>query len=125
METEYRNDFTQFLDEYRIDAYKNLEYPYNEMMTTYLWNTDVESPFNETEMIKHIAFRVPGATRGHIAVDRDYIIREIVFYDDTCFDAMHKGIECYDKKVIKAANERFLGTKLDIHNGIVGDDYIE
>lgn len=121
---EFRNNFTKFMDSYRIDSIMNLEEPYEAMMTTYLWYNDIESD-NYEDDIKDIAFRLPGATRGHIEVDKDNIIKKIVFYDDTCFNANHNGIECYKKEIEVAVNTEFLHTKLDIVNGYKGDEYLE
>lgn len=118
METEYRNNFTQFLDEYRTEDIMGMESPYKEMMSTYLWYQDI---VNKNE---HIAFRLPGATRGHITVDKQYVIKDILFYGDTCFNEKHNGIKCYKLDVVADATKKFRGTVLDIHNGIVGDDYL-
>lgn len=127
METEYRNDFTRFLDEYRTDSIMKLESPYKEMMSTYLWNMDIENDFSyyDGKKGKCIAFRLPGATRGHIEVDENYIIKDILFYADTCFNKNKNGVECYKPEVVEAATNKFRDTKLDIHNGIVGDDYLD
>lgn len=123
METEYRNNFTKFLDLYRINKITELEPPYNEMMSTYLWYPDIVNNDYE-DGVKHIAFRLPGATRGHITVDKQYVIKDILFYGDTCFNTKHNGIECYKTEVVTDATKKFRDTVLDIHNGIVGDDYL-
>ena len=121
---DYRNNFTKFLDKFRTEEIMNLEEPYKTMMTTYLCSDDFERELDE-DGVRNIAFRVPGATRGHIEVDKDFIIKKIVFYDDTCFDARHNGIKCYTKDVEVNANTEFLHTKLDIENGYKGDSYLE
>lgn len=123
METEYRNNFTKFLDEYRVPSILKLESPYKEMMSTYLWYGDIENN-NYEDGVKHIAFRLPGATRGHITVDKDNVITDILFYGDTCFNTNNNGIECYKPAVVVDATKKFRGTVLDVHNGIVGDDYL-
>lgn len=122
--SEFRNNFTRFLDKYRTDEIMSLEEPYKSMMTTYLWYNDIESD-NYEDGIKDIAFRLPGATRGHIEVDKDNIINKIVFYDDTCFDAKHNGIKCYKKEIESAAYTEFLDTKLDVVNGYKEDSYLD
>lgn len=118
METEYRNNFTKFLDEYRTPEILNLESPYRESMSTYLWYPDI---VNKEE---HIAFRLPGATRGHITVDKQYVIKDILFYGETCFDTKHNGIKCYKPDVVVQATKKFRDTVLDIHTGIIGDGYL-
>lgn len=120
---EFRNNFTKFLDKYRIDTIMNLEEPYKSMMTTYLMYDDIENI--DGENYDSIAFRVPGATRGHIVVDKDFNIDNIVFYDDTCFNKNKNGVECYKKEIEAAACGEFLHTKLDIEHGYKGDEYLE
>lgn len=119
---EYRNNFTKFLDNYRTEEIMKLEEPYKSMMTTYLCLDDIK---NLDENHRNVAFRVPGATRGHIELNDNNEIDNIVFYDDTCFDAKHKGIRCYVKEVEAAACSEFLHTKLDIVNGYEDDSYLE
>lgn len=119
---EYRNNFTKFLDKYRTEEIMKLEEPYKSTMTTYLWYNDIK---NLNNTYNHVAFRLPGATRGHIEVDKDLNINNIVFYDDTCFDAKHNGVKCYTKEVEAAACSEFLHTKLDIVNGYIDDSYLE
>lgn len=123
---EYRNDFTRFLDEYRSDNILiGLEPFWQKVMSTYLCYNDIEDDIRSYDLQpeRHIAFRVPGATRGHVEVDENFVIKKIVFYPDTCFNSNHNGIECYKKEVVEASN-KFIGTVLDIHNGILGDDYL-
>lgn len=124
---EVRNNFTRFLDKYRINSIMDMESPYKEMMSTYLWGPDIEDDFTYTNGVlsKHIVFRLPGATRGHIVVDKDYIINDIVFYGDTCFSTKNNGIECYKPGVAVDAIKQFRGTKLDLENIVVGDKYLE
>ena len=95
-------------------------------MSTYLCYSDIEDDFRYYDGVKqkHIAFRLPGATRGHIVVDENYFIKEIVFYKDTCFNSNNNGIECYKKEVVEAANSRYLNTKLDLINYTLGDEYL-
>lgn len=123
MGTEYRNDFTRFLDEYRKDTIMKQEDWFRNCMSTYLWYPDIEDDFKFYDGVKGkiIAFRLPGATRGHILVDKDYVIKEIVFYKDTCFGHKINEINCYKEEVVEAANKEYIGKVLDIHNGIVGE----
>ena len=119
-----RNDFTRFLDEYRIDSIMNLESPYKEIMSTYLWGDDVSSDEYEND-VKYIAFRLTGATRGHITVDRDNIIKDIVFYSETCFDKSKNGIRCYKPEVVVDATKKFRDTKLNLDDAVYGDNYLK
>lgn len=121
--TEYRNDFTKFLDKYRKDSIMNEEDWFRQCMSTYLWYPDIIND-NYEDGVKHIAFRLPGATRGHITVDKNYIILDIIFYKETCFGHKVNEVNCYKEEVVSEATKKFRGTKLDIHNGYVGDDYL-
>lgn len=120
MGTEYRNDFTRFLDEYRKDTIMKQEDWFKDCMSTYLWYPDIESEKYENG-VKHIAFRLPGATRGHITVDKDYKILDIVFYKETCFGHKVNEVNCYKEEVVEDANKEYIGKVLDIHNGIIGE----
>ena len=121
--TEYRNDFTKFLDKYRKDSIMNGEDWFRQCMSTYLWYPDIIND-NYEDGIKHIAFRLPGATRGHITVDKNYKILDIIFYKESCFSHKMNETNCYKEEVVADATKKFRDTILDIHNGYVGDDYL-
>ena len=40
---------------------------------------------------KYYAFRFPGATMGHIEVDDQMIIKDIEFYEDSCYETKYSG----------------------------------
>lgn len=104
----YYNNFTEELDKYNhvYEQFKDKEYA--GCWRTYLWEPDVKNAVQGKENL--VAFRVPGATRGHVKVDDNLIIQDIVFYEDTCFS---HNIGCY-KESIKEVIPKFLGTKLEI-----------
>lgn len=124
METEYRNDFTEFLDKYRVDNIMKQEDWFKQCMSTYLWYQDIIDDDWDENNQKHIAFRLPGATRGHITVDKNYKILDILFYKETCFGHKVNEVNCYKEDVVIEATKKFRDTILDIHNGYVGDDYL-
>lgn len=119
--TEYYNNLTEELDKYIKRTDKIDQDWYDFCIRTYLCLEDV--PSNPTEDF-HVAFRVPGATRGHISCDKDLIINDIVFYD-TCWGKI--GIYQEDKKeeMTSTIKDKFIGTKLDIINGITHDDFMK
>lgn len=100
------NNFTQELDKYNYvyDKFKDKEY--GDCWKTYLWEPDVKAVLQGKDTL--IAFRAPGATRGHIEVDNNLIIQDIVFYD-TSFG----NFGCY-KETVKEVIPKFLGTKLEL-----------
>lgn len=120
MSAEYRNNFTKFIDKYRINKIMELEDWYRDMMSTYLCYSDIENNDYENG-VKHIAFRLPGATRGHIVVDKDYIIKDIVFYKETCFGYKINELNAYRPEVVADTTKKFRDTKLDLENGEVED----
>lgn len=71
---------------------------------SYLWRQDVVNALDGKT--NHIAFRHPGATNGHIEVDENMIIRDIVFYEDTCTQ-FYEG----DYQSLK---NKYIGTELSI-----------
>lgn len=104
----YYNNFTKELDKYNIIFNKYKDCEYNSCWRTYLWDADVERAVQGKKTL--IAFRVPGATRGHIEVDDNLIIKDIVFYEDVCFS---NNLGCYVKNA-KEIIPKFLGTKLEV-----------
>ena len=51
-------------------------------------------------------FRVTGATRGHIETE-NYIIKNIEFYRDSCFDKL----KCYDEDIVNVV-EKYIGKNI-------------
>lgn len=70
----------------------------------------VNSYIMEYESPKLWSIRFPGATRGHVIVNKNMIIKSIVLYEDTCFG---NGIGCY-KESVKIITDKFIGTKLEL-----------
>lgn len=100
-DNELVNNMMIDLDEYLKYSIKEAEKDIG--IHSYLWRQDVVNALEgKTD---HIAFRHPGSTNGHIEVDENMIIKDIVFYNDTCY-RFYKG------KYRKALKEKYLGTKL-------------
>ena len=78
-------------------------------MRTYLYNGGVP------EKNGHVVFRVPGATRGHIVLDKMNVIQDIIFYPETCFGESDQSgsVACYDKSIL-TLKLKYTGTKYDI-----------
>lgn len=53
--------------------------------------------------------RAPGATRGCIITDKNGIIEQVNFYEDTCYDVL----PCYDRKM-EEIKEKYIGRKIVI-----------
>lgn len=96
------NDLTKEMDKYLIGKWP-------ERFCTY-----INEPDRETD--KYFAIRFPGATRGHIEVDENMIIKDIKLYDVTCFDTHI----LYDKKVLDILS-KYIGMKLVIVPKIMED----
>lgn len=99
--TEFIGDITEFIDEYLEDSMK--EYSW---LKTYILQPET---YGSDKLL--CAIRLPGATRGHIEVDKNNIIKEIKFYEDSCFGEGKNSLSCYKKEVIKAV-EKYIGQEL-------------
>lgn len=119
---EYYNNFTEYLDTFIVRSDKINPDWYDFCIRTYLCLNDI--PDNPTEDF-HIAFRVPGATRGHVSVDKDLIIKDIVFYHDTCWGKVGIYNKLKQDEMIQSTKDKFLGTILDLKNGITSDDFMD
>ena len=79
---------------------------------TYLYN---DIGIFSDKGLNRIAFRVPGATRGCIDLERidknHFKIIDIHFNEDCCFG----NIGCYKKSILKASRQ-FIGKILDFSN---------
>lgn len=94
----YVNDLTKEMDSY-------LKYKDN-ILCTYLY--DADKPTDKG----YIAIRFPGATRGHIKVNKDNIIEEIKLYDDK-----YNLDKIYEFNV-RDCFEKYIGMKLVLVNTI-------
>lgn len=91
------NAFTVDCDRFLIDAMRE----YN--MYTYLWDMGA---VRWKDNIGYIAIRVPGATRGYIAINKAYIITDVAFYDDVCFER----VECYHRSIVDYIKGKYIGS---------------
>lgn len=85
-----------------LDKYLLVKYPFNK---TYLWGYEEGVEIDNNI----ISFRVPGATRGHIVVTEDFIIKEIVIYKDA-YDSVWA---CYKPEVVEII-PKYIGTKIEL-----------
>ena len=92
------------LDEYLKRDIKNNYKDSDFNIHSYLWRDDVEQCLKGNAF--HIAFRHPGATTGHIEIDKDMIIKDIVFYEETC-PWFYEG----NYQILK---NKYIGTKLSV-----------
>ena len=102
--------FTEDLDKHLLNCFSKDNFT-KSMYKSYLWAGDVENCLKEKD--EFIAFRAPGATRGHLKVEKinnDLIIREIVFYESTCFS---NNIGCY-KESVKELIPLYIGKVLEL-----------
>ena len=98
------NNLMVDLDEYLNADFKKIYKDLGFNVHSYLWRDDVEQCLKGYD--NHIAFRHPGATNGHIEVDKDMIIKDIVFYEDTCcwfYEGNYQSLK-----------EKYIGTKLSL-----------
>ena len=102
--------FTEDLDKRLLNSFSKDDFT-KSMYKSYLWAGDVENCLKGKDNI--IAFRAPGATRGHLKVEKinsELIIREIVFYESTCFS---HNIGCY-KESVKELIPLYIGKVLEL-----------
>lgn len=84
----------------RFSIYKD------DYMWTYLWKMGA---VEWTDDVGYIAIRVPGATRGYIQINKDYVITNVKFYPDVCF----QKIKCYSKDIRAYIRSKYIGMKFD------------
>lgn len=102
--------FTEDLDKHLLGCFSKDDFT-KRMYKSYLWGSDVENCLRGKDSI--IAFRAPGATRGHLKVEKlnnELIIKEIIFYEDTCFS---DKIGCY-KESVKELIPLYIGKVLSL-----------
>lgn len=104
-ELEFRNNFTKRLDCFLNKDWKEVADKIYDGELTYLWKPDVERYIERGD--SHIAFRTPGATRGHIEVDDTGFITKVRFYQPEA-DGVYEGD--YEKVLA----DEFVGHRLDI-----------
>lgn len=92
---EYYCEITDEMDKYLTDGFKQVGF------SSYI---HICGP-------GEIAFRYPGATRGHILYDKNNIITEIKFYEDTAINSKNHPIGCYTKDVANVI-DKFIGSKI-------------
>lgn len=85
----YKNDITEYLDEYLIKCEGCIDFYSN-----YIYDEPINGNW---------AIRVPGATRGHIKIE-DGIIKEIKLYEDSF---------CYKREVLNNLDQ-FIGKSIDL-----------
>lgn len=101
--TEFRNNLTRQLDKYLIDEMKELNERWGlDFNHVYLCLTpyDIDKMKSSTWEEDTVGFRVPGATRGHITIDDDLNVVDVVFYKDVAFKSTspHK-IYCFKEEI--------------------------
>jgi hypothetical protein len=101
MDDDLINDMTREMDEHLLDNYKEYN---NYCGGTYLWHTRSDK--------NHFAIRYPGATRGHIELDENDVIRDIKLYDT----AHEHPTRCYKLTVVPILL-KYVGMKLVIVGG--------
>lgn len=98
------------LDEYLKAGIKKVYKEGNLPFHSYLWKSDIENLERCFKVncfdFANIAFRHPGSTNGHIVVDKDMIIKDIVFYEDTCW-RFYEGD-------YQSLRNKYIGTKLSV-----------
>ncbi len=106
----YYNSQTKFMDNYLTDELKKINEKWKfDVNCTSLWYGDVF----HSKGARRIAMRVPGATRGHIEIDKNNIIIDVVFYEDVAFvEDGRTNIGCYNKDIIEAS-KNIIGQLLD------------
>lgn len=116
VEYKYKNKFDPYGDLIcPMTEYFDKYIPYRKRYSwykTYLYN-DI-GVFSD-KGLNRIAFRVPGATRGCIDLERinnnQFLIINIHFNEDCCFG----NIGCYKRSILKAS-QKFIGKILDFSN---------
>jgi hypothetical protein len=92
------NDLTDEMDKHLLPCWEE------SLKKGYTFGTYIYEP---TRRENGMAIRFPGATRGHIEIDKNMVITNIVLYDT----AFEHGIACY-KKSVEEAVKKFIGAKI-------------
>lgn len=96
------NDITKMFDRYNILLEGNSRY--NEYMHTYLHIDNLDIKHLYSDNLVHIAFCIHCVIRGNILLEKlklnwddfYFIIRNVEFYHDSCFDKL----QCYKKEIL-------------------------
>lgn len=118
LEDEYHCEFTEECDKHRLlkgDIFKT--YLYDIPFYVYTEGFDYIDHLTEEHVVRDtlcIPFRIPGATRGHLRIDKDHKIVEIKFYDETCFGT--GALEPVYKRSVIKSTEKFIGATIVIEN---------
>ena len=120
---EIKNEIKKFIDRYRVDEFNDERLKdYRDVFETYIAidRCNIEDLLANTQLY-FLSFRVPGATRGKIELQRicddqnnnytntEYLYRivDIHFIDETCFT---RSFHVYDRSVINAVKSEFTNT---------------
>lgn len=99
-ENNYVNALTKEIDKHMLVIGRNC----NSNIETYI--------YKNRDLMHHLTLRFLGDNIGHIKVNDDFIITNIVFYDDFCFKKSEK-IYCYDDSVDEII-QLFIGKKIEL-----------
>lgn len=86
LDDDYENDLTKEMDKHLLKKHKDFK--------SYICKGNM-------------ALRYPGATRGHIEIDDNMVIVDIVLYDTACDNI----VKCY-KSTIREVIKKFIGAKI-------------
>lgn len=103
-------EFTFFCDKFTIlnESFFN-ERRQNNGFCTYVMDSDTFRP-------NMMAIRFPGATRGHILLDDNNTVKDIVFYKDSgIFAKEPNNVGIYKEEILEETRQ-FIGRKIIIKN---------
>jgi len=116
------NAFTEECDKYRVSSYIPKDPNYARLTRTYLYmggvievvdNEQVRDKYGKN--VGRVVFRLPGATRGTLAIDMEsHTILNVIFYTDTCFNVNYG---CYANGILSLV-DKYKGTVYSV-------DYID
>lgn len=120
------NDMTKTIDQFLLHRDQIANIGMKSLVTYFLFigmePSSSNSSHNDPNAIMDsrviIPFRFPGATRGDVTCIRNddlYLIENIHFYEDTCFDG---PIACYSRDVIEAVKP-FIGSYIKFERTVV------
>lgn len=105
----YLCDITKEMDKYNIRCAGQNDW-IAELNQTYIMDPEKHEELGDNRDLYAAAFRVPGATRGYILLEKlsvcgEYKILEFHFHEDTSFAS---AIGCYNPDIVDAM-KRFIG----------------
>jgi hypothetical protein len=111
----YLNELTLELDEYLTDKYKKFDKD-NKYFT------------DKTYIMKHLglkniwAIRKFGATRGHILINKNFVIKEIEISKGRGYADGISNISCYQSNILKCVDlSKYLYCKLKINEEVFNE----